>query len=130
MNNTVIFSCGNDFAAGTCKSLVPAAGIGRGALVLAPEAVEGEFVSPVLAMDDFSTVVVSWNTDLPEGAVSEAFCRVQAEDGQWSQWLSWGQWSPFIRRASLNETCGGVASVETDTLSMQDGHVGKAVQLK
>lgn len=95
MNNTVIFSCGNDFAAGTCKSLVPAAGIGRGALVLAPEAVEGEFVSPVLAMDDFSTVVVSWNTDLPEGAVSEAFCRVQAEDGQWSQWLSWGQWSPL-----------------------------------
>lgn len=130
MNNTVIFSCGNDFAAGTCKSLVPAAGIGRGALVLAPEAVEGEFVSPVLAMDDFSTVVMSWNTDLPEGTVSEAFCRAQAEDGQWSQWLSWGQWSPFIRRASLNETCGGVASVETDTLSMNDGHVGKAVQLK
>ena len=64
MNNTVIFSCGNDFAAGTLENLIPAPHIGRGALVLADGALEGSFVSPVMSMDDFSMAVMSWNTDV------------------------------------------------------------------
>ena len=130
MNNTVLFSCGQDFAAGTLSNLVAAPAIGRGALVLADGCTEGEFVSPVIALDDFSTVVCSWNTDVPAGTHSEVLARAQDQDGQWSDWLSWGVWGPFVKRGSLNETDGGVASVETDTLTMKKEHVGKAVQVK
>ena len=130
MNNTVLFSCGQDFAAGTLSNLVAAPAIGRGALVLADGCTEGEFVSPVIALDDFSMVVCSWNTDVPAGTHSEVLACVQDQDGQWSDWLSWGVWGPFVKRASLKETDGGVASVETDTLTMKKEHVGKAVQVK
>ncbi len=130
MNNTVLFSCGKDFAAGTVENLILDEAIGRGALVLAEGCAEGSFVSPVVPLEDFSTVVCSWNTDVPAGTHSEVYCRAQDQDGIWSDWLSWGIWGPFVRRASLNETDGGVASVETDTLSMNKDHVGKAVQLK
>ena len=130
MNSTVIFSCGNDFSAGTLENLQPAPHIGRGALMLADGAREGSFVSPVVTMEDFSTAVMSWNTDVPAGTHSEAYCRVCDQEGQWSEWLSWGVWGPFVKRASLNDTDGGCASVETDTLSMKKDHVGKAVQLK
>ena len=130
MNNTVLFSCGKDLAAGTSENLIPAESIGRGALVLADGCKEGTFISPVVHMDDFSTVVCSWNTDVPAGTHSEVSCRVQDQEGQWSDWLSWGIWGPFVKRGSLNETDGGIATVETDTLSLKKEHVGKALQLK
>ena len=50
MNNTVLFSCGLDFAAGTLSNLVAESSIGRGALVLADGCTAGEFVSPVIAL--------------------------------------------------------------------------------
>ena len=83
MNNTVIFSCGNDFAAGTCKSLVPAAGIGRGALVLAPEAAH----NPV---QDGSLVL--GNMMLAAHAVGLGSCwinraREEFEQPEWKAWL-------------------------------------------
>ena len=112
MNNTVLFSCGNDFAAGTVTNLIANPAIGRGALVLADGCTEGEFVSPVVALDDFSTVVCSWNTDVPAGTHSEVLARVQDQDGQWSDWLSWGIWGPFVKRASLNETDGGWLKID------------------
>ena len=82
MNNTVLFSCGNDFAAGTAANLQADASIGRGALVLVDGCMEGEFVSPVIALDDFSTAVCSWNTDVPAGTYSEVFARAQDQEGQ------------------------------------------------
>ncbi len=130
MNNTILFSCAQDLAAGTVENLVAAPAVGRGALALAEGCTEGSFVSPVVKMDDFRTVVCSWNTEVPAGTWSETWCRVQDQHGQWSEWLSWGPWSPYIRRASLNKTDGGIATCETDTLDMKDGHTGKALQLK
>ena len=130
MNNTVLFSCGKDLAAGNAENLVSAESIGRGALALAEGCAEGSFVSPVIHLDDFSTVVCSWNTDVPAGTHSEVYCRVQDQEGQWSEWLSWGVWGPFVKRGSLNETDGGIATVETDTLSLKKEHTGKALQLK
>ena len=130
MNNTILFSCGKDFAAGTVENLVAVESIGRGALVLADGCTEGSFVSPVISMDDFATAVCSWNTDVPAGTHSETYCRVQDQEGQWSDWLSFGVWGPFVRRASLNKTDGGIATVETDTLSLKKEHTGKALQVK
>ena len=130
MNNTILFSCGSDFAAGTVKNLIADASIARGALVLAEGCLEGEFVSPELEVEDFKSAVMSWNTDVPAGTHSEAYARVRAEDGTWSEWLSWGIWGPFVERASLNKTDGGVASVETDGLFLNGDHMGKALQLK
>lgn len=130
MNNTILFACGRDFAAGSCENLLLDESIGRGALLLADCCTQGCFVSPVVHMDDFSTVVCSWNTDVPAGTHSEAYCRVQDQEGQWSDWLSWGIWGPFVKRGSLDETDGGIATVETDTLTLKSGHTGKALQLK
>lgn len=130
MNDLILFSELSAFRAGTLDNLKEDASIGRGALILPQDVSEGIFTSPEMPVKAFSTVVLSWNTDLPEGCSSEAQCRVRDENGEWSKWLSWGLWSPYLRRASLPETDGGCASVETDTLTMHKNHIGEALQLR
>lgn len=130
MNQTIIFSSSDDFSAGTREHLVVAPEIGRGALQLEDGALEGSFTSEELPLTPFTSLIMSWNTDLPEGSHSEVFCRAKAEDGTWSDWLSWGLWSPFIKRHSIEETDGGVASEECDTLTMKKGLIGIAAQIR
>ena len=123
MNQTILFSCGADFSKGSVQGLIPAPNIGRGALLLADGALEGCFVSPEIEVSPFTELVMSWNTDLPEGSVSEAKCRVRS--GQtWSEWMSWGVWSPFACRTSIAGQGDDIARVSTDTLLMKDGVQG------
>lgn len=129
MNQTIVFSAIADFAAGTAEHLHPDDTIGRGALVLDEGAAEGSFTSPPLPVTPFCSLIASWNTEVPESCESEVFCRVQAQDGRWSDWLSWGIWSPYLKRHSI-EADGGIASCSCDTLTLKHGLLGQAVQAK
>ncbi|MCI5615907.1 MAG: C39 family peptidase [Clostridia bacterium] len=130
MQNTVILSSKQDFLTGQLEHLSLNEGLGRGALVLDKDVREGIFTSPEMETTPFTTLVMSWNTDTPLGTQSEALCRVRDETGAWSDWLSWGIWSPHLRRSSRPATDGGCAECETDTLTMKDGHLGMAIQLR
>lgn len=129
MNQTILFSCGADFRSGEKEHLIPAPQIGRGALILEEGFREGRYISPEMTVAPFTTLVMSWNTDLPPGCLSEAKCRVHIIDGRWSDWMSWGLWSPFSRRTSMEGQDDGLARVSTDTLLLKDGLTADGVQL-
>ena len=107
MQNTVILSSKQDFLTGQLEHLSLNEGLGRGALVLDKDVREGIFTSPEMETTPFTTLVMSWNTDTPLGTQSEALCRVRDETGVWSDWLSWGIWSPHLRRSSRPPPPGG-----------------------
>lgn len=69
------------------------------------------WISPVYAPEKpFNDLIASWNTSTPVGSYVEIFARVylpeydgwEAPDGficsGWSDWISWGKWSPHIAR--------------------------------
>ena len=60
----------------------------------------GCYTSQELAAPAFGALVASWNAATPRGTASEAFVRVWV-GGAWSAWMSYGKWSPFLRRASM-----------------------------
>lgn len=76
----------------------------------------------------FRHLVASWNADTPEGTVVEVQARVCCQ-GKWSRWLSFGRWSPFIKRSSFSER-GTLADMETDTLVVQEQKGAETAQLR
>lgn len=89
---------------------------------------KGCYTSQLLRLPAFRQLVSSWNADTPAGTYIEVQARVLVE-GQWSRWLSFGQWSPFIRRASFSEK-GPLASVDTDLLQVDSEAGSKTAQLR
>lgn len=89
---------------------------------------KGCYTSQLLQLPAFRQLVSSWNADTPEGTYIEVQARVLVE-GQWSRWLSFGQWSPFIRRTSFSEK-GQLASVDTDVLQVDSEAGSKTAQLR
>ena len=59
----------------------------------------GCYTSVPLSMPQFDALVMSWNADTPEGTAVEAQARVMV-DGNWSVWVDFGRWSPYIKRSS------------------------------
>lgn len=59
----------------------------------------GCYTSIPLSMPQFDALVMSWNADTPEGTAVEAQARVMV-DGNWSVWVDFGRWSPYIKRSS------------------------------
>lgn len=104
-------STAEDFSAGTLHGLTLVKDEGACALRLADGCKVGEFLSPVFDTQPFNDLVVSWNTDTPPGTKAEVFARAYLPDCDdmrndggavydgWTDWISWGEWSPFIRRA-------------------------------
>ena len=88
----------------------------------------GCYTSAAIPMPLFDALWLSWNVTSPQGTAVEAQARVLVE-GQWSRWLSFGQWSPFIRRASFSEK-GPLASVDTDLLQVDSEAGSKTAQLR
>lgn len=60
----------------------------------------GCFTSQPVNLPAFDRLVMSWNAETPPGTVVEAQARVRVGE-EWSGWLSFGKWSPYIRRASV-----------------------------
>lgn len=74
----------------------------------------GCFTTPELSAPAFNALVASWNTATPAGTAVEVSARVFAA-GAWSAWMSYGKWSPFLRRASMPVQCEDEAAVYLDT---------------
>lgn len=91
----------------------------------------GSYTSPALQAPAFEALVASWNAATPEGTAVEASVRV-CVDGVWTPWMSYGKWSPFLRRASLpvRHTEGEAAYLDTDLVRVCAPNGASALQLR
>ncbi|MGE5578993.1 MAG: C39 family peptidase [Bacillota bacterium] len=72
-----------------------------GAIRLSAGQTEATYTSAEIDMGTFEYLVMSWNADCPEGSWIEVTASVWLDaDQQWSKYLTWGQWGPFVKRAS------------------------------
>lgn len=115
----------DDFAAGVMENLEPVDDVGNGAVTLNEDAVSGTFVSQIYNAKDFqfNRLVATWNSSIYDGTEVEIWGRVRhSETGEWSQWLSWGPFTPFDNRgghSSMGEE-NGVATID-ETIMVEDG---------
>lgn len=91
----------------------------------------GCYTSPEVSARAFSALVASWNAATPAGTAVEVFARVLV-CGVWSAWMSYGKWSPFLRRASIPVTRpkGADAYLDTDQVRVCAPEGGTAFQLR
>lgn len=123
-----------DFQNGSLTNLEVQSDVGNGAVKLTDGATEGVFVSAVYEAKDFhfNQLVATWNSSLYDGAEVEIWGRVRTEAGQWSDWLSWDAFSPFILRGGDADkgTAGeGVAYIDSEAMVINEGPAN-AVQMK
>ena len=59
----------------------------------------GCYTSAPLPMPVFDALRVSWNAASPHGTAVEAQARVLV-DGNWTPWVGFGKWSPYLHRES------------------------------
>lgn len=86
----------------------------------------GCYTSAPISLPRFNRLVMSWNADTPEGTVVEAQARVLV-DGNWTQWSSFGRWSPFLpTRANAKRPPRGPVSVEGNILALEGKHAVQA----
>lgn len=111
----------------------------NGSITLADVSEDGEYVSQIIDVPNFEYMVVSWNSDTPEGTWVEIQAKVLVnhwdEEGQdkenWTDWLTWGRWSPFIERASVSsEDLLAKISVDELIVKGQKGETANKVQLR
>ena len=117
--------------------------VGEGAIELLREngtyVNEGYFLSSEFEVPDFQYMVLSWNADTPENTYVEIKARVLVnhfdEVGNnlktWTEWLSWGRWSPHIDRKS-ESTELPLAIIDTDVLKIKGSlqEIANKVQIK
>lgn len=117
----------DDFAAGEMEEL-EAAAVGDGAVKLADGALEGTFTSPEFYSANFSKMVACWNASIPEGTSVEIFARARkeapdTEEVKWSDWLTWGEFSPYINRGTSQNKSGIGGYVDQDTFTSTSGYL-------
>ena len=59
----------------------------------------GCYTSAPISMPVFDALRVSWNAASPRGTAVEAQARVLV-DGNWTPWVGFGKWSPYLHRES------------------------------
>lgn len=125
--NLFIHSATSDFdvKAAVLEGVEVSNKIGDGAIVLKSDTLKGVYTSNIINTSPFEYLVLSWDSDTPEGTSiqieARVFVKTKDSDGvsieKWSDWLSWGTWGTFIKRASGTGVIDdSVAYVDTDTL--------------
>lgn len=127
----------DDFSMGQYTGLLINNTIGNGALVLDENTLTGEFYSCIYNVSAFRSLIMSWNTSLPEGASVEVSARVYAKKphestGKWTSWLSWGVFGTTVHRSSISgtDTVDNLAYMDIDTLYLNNDYIGNAVQFR
>lgn len=67
---------------------------------------QGVFRSAVYETEAWNDLVASWNADTPKGSSVEVQvrARIPAYGGEWTDPISWGEWSPWIKRSCPDQT--------------------------
>ena len=81
----------------------------------------GIYESPEMGSDPFMYMVLSWNTDTPNGTSVKIEARVSVK-GAWSKWLLIGTWSSTTDKssaASSDQRGDDIAFVDTDTVTVK-----------
>lgn len=80
-------------------------------------------------LQPFNTLIISYSADTPVGTTIEIKARVRRVGDGFSKWFSWGIWSPFCDRHSINDE-DDLAAMDTDTLTMKGDYLADTVQLR
>jgi hypothetical protein len=115
--------------------------VGGGAIRLAEGETEATYTSAEISMDpgkSFEYMVMSWNADAPEGTWVEVTASVWLDKYQeWSNYVTWGKWSPFIKRsshASYSSTESPYINIDWDELTVRgdpdEGDTASKVKLQ
>lgn len=122
----------DEFSYGEVEDVSVDGSIGNGAITLVKDKTDGIYTSQEIEVPNFEYMVVCWNSDTPEGTYVEVQARVFIQPlEKWTNWLSWGEWSPFIKRAS-SSTVDELAEISVDELIVKgsNGETANKVQLK
>ncbi len=117
-----------DFQMGSTDQLAIDPDIAQGALKLEDGALEGSFVSAIYEGASFTTMVACWNASIYDGTEVEVWARAR-QDGVWTDWLTWGKYTPYDSRGSKDHKDCSQANVDQDTFSMKDDKTADAVQM-
>ena len=141
--NLVKLTSTEDFNNGTLENVVVDETVGNGAIKLADGATEGTFTSAEYDITDFEEMVASWNATLQGNASVEIQARAYIvshkdgeERGDWSGWLTWGEYGPTVHRGGVSNNDGdihggkGWVFMNQDIFSVRGVHGGVKVQFK
>lgn len=113
-DGSLIINRGEDFHKGEMMNLELN---DEGELILKDSSSHGEYISPIIKVNPFKDLVMSWNLDSPEDTEIEVLVQVKKGD-QWSQWFSYGKWSLNGHRASVKNQKDELALMDIDTLKI------------
>lgn len=85
----------------------------------------GCYTSAAIPMPLFDALWVSWNAVSPPGTAVEAQARVLV-DGNWTGWISFGKWSPFLRREGVPPQEKGPLRIGADVLRLDSKRATQA----
>ncbi|MBR5642118.1 MAG: C39 family peptidase [Firmicutes bacterium] len=101
---------------------------GVASLVLKKGVDEGTFTSQEYSTEDFTHMVATWNASIYDGGSVEILARAKFGD-KWTEWLTWGEFTPYARRGSIKDKKCDDAYVDVDTFILKNGQVGHHVQI-
>ena len=85
----------------------------------------GCYTSAAIPMPVFDALWVSWNAVSPSGTAVEAQARVLV-DGNWTAWISFGKWSPYLRREGVPPQEKGPLRIGADVLRLDSKRATQA----
>lgn len=89
-----------------------------GGLVLEDGATEGSFVSGEIDMGgSFKKMVTSWNSTATGGTV-EVCVAIKLEDGSFTDWYSWGEWSAIRGISASKSKSDANGKLDVDVLTL------------
>lgn len=116
LNNKSIMFCANEF-----KGEFNSVHFENHGLMLDAGATEGYFISEEIDMGgSFKNMLASWNSSSAGGTV-EVSVSVKLDDGSFTTWYSWGEWSaiPETSGSKSNEDEYGSVGIDILTLKKQ-----------
>ncbi|MFY9359521.1 MAG: S-layer homology domain-containing protein [Bacillota bacterium] len=112
--------------------------IGNGSIMLAEGVTEAVYTSPEIHIEPFEYLVMSWNADTPEDTWVEVTASVWLDNqDEWSDYVTWGKWSPFIKRssqASMSSSDSPYVNISQDEMYIRgnpaEGDTASKIRLK